>query len=125
MKSVIGFDRICEWCGKKFVAHKSTTRYCCLPCNQKGYKREQREKKARENNEKVKFQSQGIDPEELKKKTYLSIKETCVYLGISRSTLYRNVRLGLLPVIGLGGRTIFKREDLDKFLDDLSTLDNN
>ena len=48
--------------------------------------------------------SYGVDLEQLIHKKYLSIKETCAYIGISRSTLYRHVTYGNIERIGIAGK---------------------
>ena len=30
--------RICQWCGKPFMAKKTTTNYCSPQCSKRGYK---------------------------------------------------------------------------------------
>lgn len=52
--------------------------------------------------------------EEINKKEFLSIKETCVLLGISRTTLYRQTKRGEIKTINIGKRVIIKRADLSK-----------
>lgn len=50
---------------------------------------------------------------------YLTVQETMDYLGVSRDTLDRYVRLGKLQRYkrGLSGRTFYKRADLDNLLE--------
>ena len=49
-----------------------------------------------------------------------SVGDACAMLGISRSTLYKLIRVGELPAFKLsqGGRWRFKREDLEAWLED-------
>lgn len=37
--------RICQWCGKPFIAKKTTTNYCCHQCASQGYKHRMRERR--------------------------------------------------------------------------------
>ncbi len=37
--------RICQWCGKPFIAQKTTTCYCSHQCSNLGYKERIRERK--------------------------------------------------------------------------------
>ena len=37
--------RICQWCGKPFIAKKTTTCYCSHQCSNLGYKERIRERK--------------------------------------------------------------------------------
>ncbi|MDI1234869.1 MAG: helix-turn-helix domain-containing protein [bacterium] len=49
-------------------------------------------------------------------KEFLSIKETCLLLGISRMSLYRYIKSGNILSLQLGGRVIIKRAILDSLL---------
>lgn len=46
-----------------------------------------------------------------------SDREAADYLGISRTGLWRLLKAGRLPCVRIGGRTLFRRSDLDAFLD--------
>lgn len=47
----------------------------------------------------------------------LDITAAREYLGgVSRATVYRLIRSGDLPVVKIGGRTVFRRADLEAFL---------
>ncbi|MBE5687376.1 MAG: DNA-binding protein, partial [Alistipes sp.] len=37
--------RICQWCGKPFIAQKTTTCYCSPQCSKRGYKHRIKERK--------------------------------------------------------------------------------
>ena len=37
--------RICQWCGKPFIAKKTTTNYCSHQCASQGYKHRMRERR--------------------------------------------------------------------------------
>lgn len=45
MSSNMQIKKVCEYCKQIFMAQKTTTRYCCHTCNQKGYKQIAREQK--------------------------------------------------------------------------------
>lgn len=38
MSSNIKVERICEWCGKKFIAQTTVTRFCSKRCAEHSYK---------------------------------------------------------------------------------------
>jgi excisionase family DNA binding protein len=38
------------------------------------------------------------------------------YLRLSKPTLHRLIRAGRLPVVRIGGRVLFRKEDLDDFV---------
>ena len=37
--------RICQWCGKPFIAQKTTTNYCSPQCSKRGYKHRMKERR--------------------------------------------------------------------------------
>ena len=37
--------RICQWCGKPFIAQKTTTNYCSHQCSSRGYKHRMKERR--------------------------------------------------------------------------------
>jgi excisionase family DNA binding protein len=46
-----------------------------------------------------------------------TVKEACIYLGISRTTLYRLVDQGSITHVNIGGRIVFDRKDLDDLIE--------
>ena len=46
----------------------------------------------------------------------LGAKSAAAFLLISEPTLWRHVSAGRIPVIKIGGRTMFLREDLETFI---------
>ncbi len=56
-------------------------------------------------------------------KKYLSVEETCEFLGIKRTKLYKLKNGGGLPYIKLGGSLKFDVEDLIKWMDGLKETD--
>ena len=55
----------------------------------------------------------------------ISVGEACEMLGISRSTLYKLIRIGQIPAFKLsqGGRWRFKRGDLEAWLEDRKSVE--
>lgn len=47
----------------------------------------------------------------------LSVNDTAEYLGITRSSVYRMINAGDLPVVHVGSRTLLDRHDLDAFIE--------
>lgn len=64
----------------------------------------------------VKHQSPTIAPRAL------TVIDAAAYIGIRRGLLYRLVRDGKIIARKNGGRTVFLREDLDAYLDDLPAV---
>ncbi|MDV2493895.1 hypothetical protein CMV01_14330 [Elizabethkingia anophelis] len=89
-------DKICQFCGNKFVAKKTTTKCCSDDCSKKLYKQRKKEEKISRSNKEFDTQVKGYDIEEIQKKEYLSVKETMLLLNISRTSIYRMLKDGRL-----------------------------
>jgi excisionase family DNA binding protein len=50
-----------------------------------------------------------------------NIKETVEILKISKANLYRLMADGRIKHVKLGGRTLFKESELERFIDSLGT----
>lgn len=50
-------------------------------------------------------------------KELLTIKDLMAYLSIGRSSIYKILKVGELPYIKLGKRVLFRKKDVDKFLE--------
>lgn len=105
--------RICLFCGKEFQAKTTVTKYCSKPCSRRDYKKRIREKKIKKSNQQVK---EIIDRpiNAIKEKEILSIKDVCTLTGVSRTTLWRMEKSGLLKPGLFNGRKLYKRADIDK-----------
>lgn len=112
MSSNIRLQRICQRCGVEFTAKTTKTKYCSHNCGSKAGKDKLRDAKIEESNkELLVIKSRPI--EELKAKSFLSIAETSILLGISRRTIYRMIEQGELLVGKARNRTIIRRIDID------------
>ena len=103
------YTRICAFCGKEFIAQKSCTQYCSHQCSQRAYKARHRAM----NRKIVVSRDQEQIISEYTKKEVVSIREALVYLGISRSTLFRYIQSGMIPSMKLGATVRLRRADLD------------
>lgn len=116
MSSNIQIERICEYCGKTFIAQTTVTKFCSHKCNSKAYKAKVRSKKVEQSM--TETRSKLIKPiEELSKKPFLSIDEVSILVGISRKTIYNLINKGDLKFGKLGNRTIIRRMDIDTLLE--------
>ena len=110
-------ERICQWCGKPFIAHTMVSRYCSRSCNGKAYKDKQRKEKLQKYEE-----TQNDRPLHtvgtIGDKAYLSPNEVATLLGLSRATIYRHMASGLVRALQLRGRTIIRRTDIEKLFDE-------
>ena len=118
MSSKIEVLKICEFCGKEFIARTTVTRFCTHKCNQRSYKKRVKEQKLgkviEKTNEQKIIAATDVDLEVIKQKEFLSIKEIIKLLNISERTVYRLLKKGTIPSTKLNGRTIIKRSDIDK-----------
>lgn len=114
MSSNIEVMRICEECKSEFTAKTTITRFCSHTCNRRYYKKQQRLKKVEASNIQTFSTARELDP--VTAKDYLTIKEVCNYIGISRTTLWRLVKNHTIQAIKLGDRTIINKSYLERVL---------
>ena len=113
--SKIEIHKVCEYCGKTFVAWKSTTRFCSKTCNSRDYKQRRREQRVAT----IEKETNARPVENIKDKAILPPKEVAVLLGLSTRNVYYLINKGLLKASHLSTRiTLIKRKDIDVMLDD-------
>ena len=107
MSSNIRIEKICIFCKEKFTAKTFSTKYCSHRCNQKDYKKKVKEEKLRKSKEE--FQTEVklkrlkvVSLEDVQKKSYLTIKEVCLLMNISDSTIRKLIKNGELKTIRIG-----------------------
>ena len=106
----IGFEikRKCKICGKVFVAKTLDSYYCSPQCGKVAWKRK---KDVKDRNAKLEAIAQQVPDI----REYISVKEAVAMFGVERSTLYRLIKLGRIPVINLGTRlTRIKRSEMEQ-----------
>lgn len=54
---------------------------------------------------------------ELREMSLLTVAMALDYLHISRQTLYKLINAGEIVPVKIGKRTLFKKEDIDRFID--------
>ena len=114
MSSNLKIKRICAWCGKDFIAQKTTTSCCSKQCANALYKKRKRDEAIKVNNQIVEKKIEEKPIERIKDKPFLTITETALYLGVTRPTVYGYIKRGELNVIRLGCKYLLKKEDIDK-----------
>ncbi|MBK5719881.1 helix-turn-helix domain-containing protein [Dysgonomonas sp. Marseille-P4677] len=119
MSNKLEIIKKCEYCGKRFVAQRTTTRYCSHTCNSKAYKEDKRKKKVVAINYAVMQEIERISErfEEIRDKEFLSVVETAFLLSIERTTVYRYLHRGQLKGIRMDGKTFIRRSDIDAMFD--------
>ena len=116
VSSNITIPKICMYCNKEFIAKTTVTKYCSLKCAQRAYKQNKRNEKIIKVQEQEYEKSVGIDMQLIQSKEFLSIKEACLLLGISRMSLYRYIKNEKIKPSKLGGKVIIKREAINSLI---------
>lgn len=123
MSSNIQIQRICQNCGKEFIARTTVTKYCGDVCAKKAYKVRMKSFKIEDSNAQT-FQLKNLPKErlfEIGAKEYLNIEESCILLSVSRWTLWRMIKNGRIAATKLGRLTRIKRSDIDVFFNQAVT----
>jgi excisionase family DNA binding protein len=117
MSSNIRVNKICQYCGKEFIAQKTTTKYCSHKCASRAYKARQRDGKIRASLTET-IQIKESETEELKAKEFLSVREVAKLIGSSRQTVYNLINSGKLNAVNLWKKkTIVRRKDIEKLFE--------
>ena len=112
MSSKIYTQRICQFCDKEFTARTTVTKYCSHQCNRKDYKKKLKNKII-EISEKESINTKLKPLVSIQDKDILSLKETALLLGISRTTLYRLRKKGIIQFTELGNKKVVLRQSID------------
>ena len=106
MSSNIRITKTCLHCGDNFIAKTTVTKYCSIDCGRKGYKERKRQELLQE------AERPKIEVNPMPQKEFLSIKESCTFLGISRMSLYRCIKKGHISISKVGSRILIKSTTL-------------
>ena len=118
MSSNIRIERICEWCGNKFIAQTTVTRFCTKRCAEHSYKERLRQKKmAVSNQETAQTNIKWRD------KDYLTPTQAAELLGIGRMSIYRYIRNGKIKVVRFARKTLISKADIQAMFDFLPPKD--
>lgn len=117
MASNIDIQKKCEWCGKLFIAHKTSTRCCSHRCANLAYKERTRQKRVSEFQTMVNHQ---IEKKDCIDKDFFTPSEAAKYIGISRATFYRYLETNLIKSVQLKRKTIIRKRDIEALFDNAS-----
>ena len=117
MASNIDIQKKCEWCGKLFIAHKTSTRCCSHRCANLAYKERTRQKRVSEFQTMV---NQQIEKEDCIDKDFFTPSEAAKYIGISRATFYRYLETNIIKSVQLKRKTIIRKRDIEALFDNAS-----
>jgi len=113
MSSNIEIIRICQYCGKEFIAKTTVTKYCSHTCNKKAYKAELKTKNIEKSNINTQlFKESSMDI--INSSAFLTVKESACLFKCSKQMIYDLVNSGRLKSIKLSVRnTRISRIEID------------
>lgn len=117
MSSNIKIERICEWCGNRFMAQTTVTRFCSKRCSEHSYKERMRQKKKALSNQET---SQCNPDRKCRDKDFLTPTETAQYLGVCRTYIYDSINRGKIKVTRIGRKTLISKADIQAMFDYLT-----
>ncbi len=104
------YRKICQHCGKEFIAYTSTTAYCSHRCSGLADKLRRRNDRLKTTTREVR----ELQRQALLDKNFLTITDAARLMQISRTTLYRIIEINSIPLKRFTDRTVrIAREDLD------------
>lgn len=111
--SKLKIPRVCEQCSKPFEAKTVMTRFCSLSCNNKALKEKKKlEKELVEKDTLLQKYKNKIA--EVQTREFISVAEATVMFGLSKDTVHRYIKRGIITGTNLGSRlTRVKRSDLE------------
>lgn len=115
MSSNLRIKKICDWCGKSFIAKTTTTKYCSHLCNSRAYKAIKKKEKIKQHAKANSIDISLPSFDYLNSKEYLKINEVSSLLGLCRQTVYNLIYSGQLKASKISPRiTLIKRSDIDE-----------
>lgn len=110
--------KTCEICGTQFNAKTITSKYCSVKCSQAAYRKKKAQVKQEEQRKTLVEQIPADRP-------YISIAEAVALFGISRDTIYRQIKKGNIPAVNLGERlTRISRVHIESMFPKVETVSN-
>lgn len=109
--------KICERCGKEFLAQKRSTRFCSHQCSSMAYKDAKRLERKKATEARVRARVQEIVQSEVGEKELLTFREAAKLLGITKQAMYALVARGTLVAYKLTRRiSRIRKTDIDQML---------
>lgn len=123
MSSNLRIKKVCEQCGKVFIAKKTTSRCCSDECAKKHYKWKQRQAKVEASDETTKEKLRNpiapVTPSvTMVQQDLINIKTLSAATGLSRSTLFRLMKDQDFPKLKIGHILLFNKERVLHYLTD-------
>jgi predicted DNA-binding transcriptional regulator AlpA len=122
MSSNLRIKKVCEQCGKVFIAKTTVTKCCSDPCAKKYYKAQKRQTKVEASNEQTKEQLRPVATlvpaisrpdftEDL-----INIQTLSAATGISRASLFRLMQDDAFPKLRIGRILLFDKVKVLQYL---------
>lgn len=105
--------KICQWCGKPFIAKKTTTCYCSHHCSNLGYKERIRERKRE-----LKKMQELLQPKQASEgQDFFSFAQAAKLMGVTRQYIYKLVKANKLRASRISGKkSLIRRADIELML---------
>ena len=105
--------KICQWCGKPFIAKKTTTCYCSHQCSNLGYKERIRERKRE-----LKKMQELLQPKQASEgQDFFSFAQAAKLMGVTRQYIYKLVKENKLRASRISGKkSLIRRADIELML---------
>lgn len=114
MSSNFTVTRVCEYCGEKFSAKTTVTKFCSRKCNSAFYKRRDRNKKI-ENSNKQTAAVLSSHFDLVQAKEFLTVRDLSLLLNCHKQTVYNLINSGKIRAVNiLGKKTLITRKEIDK-----------
>lgn len=116
MASNILLKRVCNQCGKGFIAKTTVTKFCSKNCNRQYHRAALQTQKLNKSDIET-IVTQANNRIKSVEKDLLSVVETAVMLSCSRATVYKMLAAGRLKSVNFHGKMtrVLKSEILGKF----------
>ena len=105
--------KICQWCGKPFIAKKTTTCYCSHQCSNLGYKERIRERKRE-----LKKMQELLQPKQAAEgQDFFSFAQAARLMGVTRQYVYKLVKESKLRASRISEKkSLIRRADIELML---------
>ena len=105
--------KICQWCGKPFIAKKTTTCYCSHQCSNLGYKERIRERKRQ-----MRKMQELLQPKQAAEgQDFFSFAQAAKLMGVPRQYVYKLVKESKLRASRISGKkSLIRRADIELML---------
>lgn len=105
--------KMCQWCGKPFIAKKTTTCYCSHQCSNLGYKERIRERKRQ-----MRKMQELLQPKQAAEgQDFFSFAQAAKLMGVTRQYVYKLVKETKLRASRISEKkSLIRRADIELML---------